>query len=49
MNKEQARKAIDLIIEDLVDRKGLGDEWDRIDGTTQNEIIAQWVDILLDA
>jgi hypothetical protein len=44
-NKAQA--AIQKIIDNLQDRRGLGDEWDLITVQTKREIKDQWVKILL--
>jgi hypothetical protein len=35
--------AVDLIIEDLSDRKGLGDEWSQIDAATIIDIKTAWI------
>ena len=34
--------AVDAIIEDLSDRRGLGQEWDQIDSAIKREIRARW-------
>ena len=35
-------KIVDAIINDILDRKGLGDEWTSLDTNIQNEIKARW-------
>ncbi len=40
----QVMKAIDDIIQDLSDRRGIGSEWDAIDLDIKNEIIHLWHD-----
>jgi hypothetical protein len=47
MNKEQAEKIVDEIINDLSGRSGIGDEWYGIDEDIQGEIKAEWVAIIL--
>ena len=42
-----AVEAVEQIIHDLRDRSGLGNEWDEIDGSTQDEIRKKWRDIIL--
>jgi hypothetical protein len=34
------------ILNNLTDRSGIGDEWDGIDDEIQEEIIAEWIDIV---
>ncbi len=36
------QKAIEKIIGDLTERKGIGDEWFQIDEDTRNEIFHTW-------
>ncbi len=38
-------KVYDLI-SDLADRRGIGQEWEDIDGETQDDIIESWLKIL---
>jgi hypothetical protein len=45
--KEKAQKAVDLIIGDLSDRRGLKHEWYQIDPEIQAEIKEEWVGLLL--
>jgi predicted component of type VI protein secretion system len=45
--KEKAQKAVDLIIDDLSDRRGLKHEWHQIDPEIQAEIKEEWVGLLL--
>lgn len=41
ISKEE--KIVFAIIEDLEDRRGLGQEWDNIDDEIQEAIIEQWI------
>lgn len=34
------------ILTDITNRGGIGDEWDQIDGETQDEVLKSWVDIV---
>lgn len=38
--------AVHEIIDDLSDRRGLGQEWDQIDEDIQQEIMNKWMDII---
>ena len=50
MNKEiKIRMAVMLIISDLSDRSGIGDEWEQIDSFTQGEIEEEWCEIIRNA
>ncbi len=40
--QEIAKKAVKIIVSDLSDRRGLGNEWDQIDKDIQDEIKEQW-------
>ena len=40
-----AKQIIHRIIQDLEGRKGIGDEWDRIDQNIQQEIKNKWVEL----
>jgi hypothetical protein len=44
--EQRARLAVDGIIDDLTDRRGLSGEWYNIDEDIRNEIIETWVDIV---
>ena len=44
---QQARAAVKAILDDLTDRRGLGQEWEQIDDDIQAEIRAAWVAILV--
>jgi len=44
---EKAIKAVNAIVEDITDRRGLGNEWEAIDEDTQGEIITAWVAIIV--
>jgi Mor family transcriptional regulator len=41
-----AKQIVNLIVDDLRDRAGLGDEWDAIDLETQDEIKEEWVELV---
>jgi len=43
----KARAAVDKIIADLSDRRGLRQEWDQIDEQVRDEIKTAWRDILI--
>jgi len=47
MELEQAETAAEEIVDDLKNRKGLGDEWEQISPELQKEIQAKWRDIIL--
>ena len=49
MDKKQAEKAVEDIIKDLSDRRGLKSEWCQIDDDIQEEIKSIWVSIILEA
>lgn len=49
MTTEQAERAVEAIIEDLCDRKGLEEAWESIDGEIQREIRSAWVDFVISA
>lgn len=46
MMDETATKIIDLIISDIEDRKGIGNEWEEIDDDIKEEIRNEWIDIV---
>lgn len=41
-----ARRAVDAIVEDLSDRRGLRQEWEGIDREIRTEIRKVWIDIV---
>ena len=47
MNKEKAEAIVKNIIDDIEDRRGLGNEWEMIDKDIQDEIKDQWIGIIL--
>lgn len=47
MCKEQAERIVDAIIEDLSDRRGLGQEWEQINSDVQAEIRQRWMDLVM--
>lgn len=49
VKENAARKAVDNIIADLKDRRGLRQEWEGIDDDVQQEIRKVWRQIVLDA
>ena len=46
MTKALAKKIVNLILLDISERKGIGDEWWQIDDETQQEIKDSWVNII---
>lgn len=42
---EQPEQIVSRIVEDLRDRKGLGDEWNSLSPEDQQDIIEKWVSI----
>jgi len=44
--KQIGRRIVDLIISDLSDRRGLGQEWDQIGSDIKQEIIEEWANIV---
>jgi hypothetical protein len=47
-NRARTTRIVEAIIDDIRDRQGLGDEWEAIDGQTQNEIRDKWTAIVTD-
>lgn len=47
MEIPQAKRIIENIIEDISDRKGLGNEWEQIDEEIQEEIKEEWLKIVM--
>lgn len=45
--RANAVEAVEQIIHDLRDRKGLGNEWDEIDAGIQDEIRTEWQNLIL--
>lgn len=43
---KQAKKAVQAIVRDLTDRRGLRQEWDNIDSEIQAEIKVQWAALI---
>lgn len=48
MNKKQAVKIVEKIIDDLISRRGIGDEYEQCDEDVQEEIHDSWVEIVLE-
>ena len=46
MNASSSRLIVAEIIEDLSDRRGLGQEWGQIDPDTQRSIVERWENIV---
>lgn len=46
MSGDRYTKAVDAIVNDLLDRKGLSDEWDQIDEDIQEEIKKMWAHLI---
>lgn len=44
----KAGKAVEDIIKDLVDRRGLRQAWEEVDDEVKTEIINKWSDIVYD-
>lgn len=49
MEDKTAFKIVERIIEDLTDRRGLGQEWDQIESSVRAEIKDTWVRIASNA
>ena len=47
IKEERAKKIVCSIIDDLSDRRGLRQEWEKIDEDIQNEIKESWISIVL--
>ena len=47
ITKSQAIIIVCEIIDDLIDRKGIGDEWCAIDKKVQAEINRRWIEIVM--
>lgn len=47
MTPEQAEKIVDAIVDDLTGRRGLRQEWEGIDEDIQQEIKAEWRELVL--
>ena len=47
MTKDQARQAVDSIIDDLKARAGIGDEFEGIHSSIQQEIRDEWTQRIL--
>lgn len=45
---DSAPLGVAALLDDITDRKGLGDEWNQIDDLLQTEIIAEWQRIFAD-
>lgn len=48
MTREQAEKNVDAIMEDILDRSGIGDEMAYLDEETRKGIRRTWVDVILE-
>lgn len=44
---ENAIKAVECIVRDIKDRRGLRQEWEEIDEDIQGEIMVEWMAIIL--
>lgn len=47
MKIEVAEKIVDKIINDITGRKGIGNEFEMIDTSIQEEIREEWIDIVV--
>ena len=45
--EEKAKKTVDKLISDISGRKGIGDEWDSINSSIQEEIKETWTNIII--
>lgn len=45
-NSRAARRIAEKIADDIQGRSGLGNEWEQIDGETQQDILREWVGII---
>jgi hypothetical protein len=43
--RRTARRIVDELVDDLTDRRGLGQEWEQIDDVIRLEIVNVWLDI----
>lgn len=48
-NRQKAARAVDAIITDLSDRRGLRHEWDQIDDDIKREIRHAWIAAVIEA
>ncbi len=48
LNKEESLKIVDLIINDLSNRRGIGDVWQGLDDGIQDEIKEEWCNIIIE-
>lgn len=46
---ERVKNAVDGIVNDILDRRGLGNEWEAIDKAIQKEIREAWATIIDEA
>ncbi len=46
-HEDLAKAIVELIIDDLIERQGLGDEWELLDEEVQAEIREAWIGIAL--
>lgn len=46
--RDKANYVIERIIEDIIDRRGLGDAWEEIDADVKDEITRSWSDLIND-
>jgi len=47
MTPETAKKIVTAIVKDFTGRRGLRQEWEQIDEEIQEEIVAQWEELVL--
>ncbi len=48
MDKKTAKKKVDLLIADLSDRRGIGDEFEACTTDIKREIRNAWIEILME-
>lgn len=46
MNDEQIKLCVKIIVEDLSDRYGLRQAWEKIDDDTKCDVVAVWEEII---
>lgn len=47
MDSAEALEYVEMIVSDIRDRCGLGDEWDALDDDMQTDIMMSWARILM--
>ncbi len=47
MNRTTAEKIVDAILEDLSDRRGIGNEYEQIDDDVKSELRETWIKVTM--